>query len=527
MRMDPVPMKNRKPKLAPPKSRSAGVCLHLSSLPGTYGIGGIGTDARAFVRALQAMQATVWQFLPIGPTAFGNSPYQPLSVFAGNELLIDVDSLIADGLLRHRDVMPLTGFARDTVDFDHLIPVKTAILAGAAANFEAHGAGALRTGLEEFMHLADAEWLHDYARFRVLKLRNGQVAWPHWERRYRRRYQRSLAKFDRDERAEIKRVKILQFLFDRQWRELQSFAACHDVWLFGDMPIYVASDSADAWVRPDLLQMNRDGVMQAHAGVPPDYFDVDGQRWGNPLYRWRRHRDEDFKWWVQRLRRAITQADLVRIDHFRGFESFWSIPADAETARAGRWVKGPGDALFRAFENALGQLPIVAEDLGEITPAVIALRRRFDIPGMQVLQFAFQDENFAPGQIDEDCVCYTGTHDNDTTRGWFSGDAYGRRSAAGSRMLQARVLELTGGSEATVHIDLFRMALDSKARMAVAPMQDLLGLGSESRMNTPGTTAGNWRWRMQEGELSARLIDQVGTFISRSGRSAVLRGATD
>ena len=513
-------MESSKHALAPGSRRRAGVCLHLTSLPGPHGIGGIGRPAQAFVRTLAAAGVSVWQFLPTGPTAFGNSPYQPLSVFAGNELLIDVDALIDDGLIGHRDAEPLAALAADTVDFDKLIPAKTTVLLQAAGNFRSGAEAESRAAFDAFVARNDATWLHDYARFRVLKTMHGEAAWTDWDRCFRRRYVRSLQKLDREAAPEIERVKILQFLFDRQWLALRSCAAEHGVTLFGDAPIYLAADSADAWSRPDLLEMDRDGAMPAVAGVPPDYFGVDGQRWGNPLYRWRRHAREDFGWWTSRIRRALALADLVRIDHFRGLEAYWSVPADAASARDGRWVRGPGDALFRALENALGELPIVAEDLGEITPAVTALRRRFGIPGMQVLQFALQDQAFGLADIDEDCVCYTGTHDNNTTIGWFRGKGNDRRRSADNRRLQARVLALTGGSAATVHIDLLRLALESRARLAIAPMQDVLGLGPSARLNTPGKAAGNWRWRMTDDALTGESMAGLGELVARSGRSA-------
>ena len=462
------------------------------------------------------MQVRVWQFLPTGPTAFGNSPYQSLSAFAGNELLIDVDWLVAEDLLAAHDVDPLADLPRHSVDYDRLLPAKCSILDCAAANFPSRGAYELRTAFEEFLHDTDEAWLHEYARFRVLKARHGQAGWQSWERPFRRRFVRSLAKLDRQAGHEIRRIKVLQFVFHRQWRELRMFARECGILLFGDMPIYVAADSADAWTRPDLLQMDRDGVMDAVAGVPPDYFSEDGQLWGNPLYRWKRHEKENFEWWVRRLRHAMSMSDLVRIDHFRGFESYWSVPGDAPTARPGHWIRGPGEALFRTLESRLGPLPIIAEDLGEITQAVTDLRQRFGIPGMQVLQFALADEDFHIDDIEEDCACYTGTHDNDTTIGWFRGKSTDERSDADIRKLRRRVLAITGGKPESIHRDLFRLALQSRARLAIAPMQDVLGLGSAG----PPQHAGHQRRQLALAD-AGRLdhgADRRGNRQSRNGR---------
>lgn len=513
-------MKNKKQQAPLLTPKRAGVCLHVTSLPGRYGIGGPGQAARAFIRTLKKMQATVWQVLPTGPTGYGNSPYQALSLFAGNELLIDVDTLIKESLVSRRDAERLTGAGAKRVDFNRLIPAKTALLSVVAERFDARASADMRAGFDDFLHDVDARWLHDYACYRVLKTRYRERPWTEWERHHRRRYRQSLAKLVRDAGNDIRHIKILQYLYFRQWRALKAFAADEGVLLFGDMPIYMATDSADAWTRPDLLQVDRDGQPTSVAGVPPDYFDPDGQRWGNPLYRWTRHRREEFAWWIDRIEHAAAQADLVRIDHFRGFESYWSVPADAPTAREGHWVKAPGDALFQAIEARLGHLPIIAEDLGDITPAVTRLRKRFGIPGMLVLQFAVADDSFDPANIEADCVCYTGTHDNDTTAGWFAGSGQDSRTPDEVLALQEKVLAITGGSAATVHHDLLHIALQSAAGLVIAPMQDILGLGTDARLNTPGTDRGNWRWRLTENQLDAKLCDRIAEMIAASGRAA-------
>jgi 4-alpha-glucanotransferase len=325
----------------------------------------------------------------------------------------------------------------------------------------------------------------------------------------------------RDEfHATIERSRITQFLFDRQWRALKAYASERGVCLFGDMPIYIALDSADAWAHPEMLLLDRDGRPSAVAGVPPDYFSEDGQLWGNPLYDWAYHERTGFRWWVERVRHATGQSDLVRIDHFRGFEAFWSVPYGEQTAKNGEWIPGPGDALFVALEQALGQLPIVAEDLGVITPAVDALRENHGIPGMVVLQFEVGDPEFDFGSIAENCVCYTGTHDNDTTLGWFRGNGDDTRTEQEIEATRGRALELTGGSAETIHLDMIRLAFASRAAMAVAPMQDFLGLDSAARLNRPGTTLNNWRWRMTADALRPDLIAAVAAMVDDASRAA-------
>jgi 4-alpha-glucanotransferase len=328
----------------------------------------------------------------------------------------------------------------------------------------------------------------------------------------------AIAKLEKVARQQIVGIKVLQFLFHHQWHALQSYASEKGVRLFGDMPIYVALDSADAWAHPELLRIDRDGKPDYVAGVPPDYFSDDGQLWGNPLYDWDQHAANGFTWWTERLRHAISLADLVRIDHFRGFAGFWSVPAESRTARDGRWEAGPGAAVFEAMHNALGDLPIVAEDLGVITPAVESLRDRYQIPGMKVLQFEVTKADFDVADIGENCVCYTGTHDNDTTVGWFHGSRDDTRTKKDIAKTREIVLELTNGRPENIHNDLVKLAFGSKAKVAIAPIQDYLGLGSESRLNTPGTISYNWRWRLLQGRLTPELCESVREMVSSSGR---------
>jgi 4-alpha-glucanotransferase len=501
-----------------PLGRQAGICLHITSLPGPYGIGEIGQYARQFVDAMCDMQLGVWQFLPTGPTAYGDSPYQPLSTFAGNELLIDVGDLIEKRFLSSDETAELTGLPSDFVDYGALIPIKTRILQLAAGRFRERTDAALKADFDEFVAEHDQSWLHDYALFRILKSDHGERPWPEWEPRYVHRDAAALREIETAAAARIETIKIVQFLFHHQWQRLRKYANEHGVRLFGDMPICIALDSSDAWANPEILRIDRDGRPDHVAGVPPDYFSEDGQLWGNPLYAWDNHAASGYRWWIERLRASSELTDIVRIDHFRGFESYWSVPADSETARQGSWEPGPGDAIFDAMQKALGNLPIVAEDLGVITPEVEALRDRHQIPGMIVLQFDVADDDFELANIVENCVCYTGTHDNDTTIGWFHGSPDDIRSKAEIKRTQQTALQLTGGTDATIHTDMIKAAFSSDARLAIAPMQDYLGLGSEARINTPGTSSNNWRWRVQETQLSGDIRDQVANLVKSSGR---------
>jgi 4-alpha-glucanotransferase len=501
--------------------RQAGVGLHFTSLPGPYGIGDIADSAMAFIDRLVGMKLGVWQFLPLGPTAYGDSPYQPLSAFAGNANLIGLEPLERLGLLQRGEIDPLRELPRDHTDYGRLIPLKQQVLAQAAQRFGERRGNGLRAEYGDFLHRNADRWLDDYALFRVLKAAHRERPWPDWEKQYVRREPAALRRARERHSVEIEQTRVKQFLFERQWRQLKAHAARRGVRLFGDMPIYIALDSADAWANREMLLIDHDGRPSHVAGVPPDYFSEDGQLWGNPLYDWDYHEATGFAWWIERMRSATEQAHLVRIDHFRGFESFWSVPHGAKTAQQGTWVRGPGDTLFEALEGALGRLPIVAEDLGVITPEVESLRKEHGIPGMVVLQLEVGDPDFDMASIDENSVCYTGTHDNDTTRGWFRGNGDDTRTPAQIEETRKRALELTKGTAATIHHDLIRLAFSAKSAVAVAPMQDFLGLGSAARFNTPGTTLNNWRWRMKSTDLSGALTERVAEMVQTASR---LRG---
>jgi 4-alpha-glucanotransferase len=465
------------------------------------------------------MRLSVWQFLPTGPTAYGDSPYQPLSTFAGNELLIDVGELIAMNLLDETDVRELTTLPADFIDYGGLIPISERVLQLATARFSAQANAKQRSAYQAFVQKHNESWLHDYALFRILKTQHDERPWPEWQPKFVHRDPVEMRALEASAAAEIEAIKVAQFFFHSQWARLRIYANAKGVRLFGDMPICIALDSADAWARPDILRIDADGRPDFVAGVPPDYFSVDGQLWGNPLYAWEAHAANDYQWWIERMRASVEIADFVRIDHFRGFEAYWSVPAGAKTARHGSWEPGPGDAIFDALNKALGPLPIVAEDLGVITPAVEAMRDRHNIPGMVVLQFDIAHDGFDLSQVPENCVCYTGTHDNDTTLGWFRGSVNDIRSKKEIERTRCSTLRLTGGTDDTVHTDLIKAAFSTSAKLAIAPMQDYLGLGSEARINTPGTSRNNWRWRVGNEQITPGVCRQVAQLVSDSNRT--------
>jgi len=506
-------------EMTPLQYREAGICLHLSSLPGPHGIGSLGAPAQRVVDFIAEAGLSVWQILPVGPTGFGDSPYQTTSVFAGNPLLIDLEPLREKGLLTAAELGPLTELPASRVAYDRLIPRKTELLRLASERFERGADRRARADREAFVAAHDARWLRDFALFDVLKHAHRQAVWPTWDRAYALRDTAALDAFESAERARIEAVKTIQFWFFAQWSELGRYASERNVRLMGDVPIYVAHDSADCWASPELFLLDADGWPTEIAGVPPDYFSADGQRWGNPLYRWDRHAADDFAWWRARFAHAIGLTQLVRLDHFRGFEAYWAIPAAAPTARDGEWRAGPGAALFDSLTAALGPLPVIAEDLGVITPAVEALRDRYDYPGMQVLQFLVDQADFDAQSIPENCACYVGTHDNDTVQGWFQ---RGPRDCNGDEALrhwQSVVLRNARGCAETVHRDLLELAFASPAALALASIQDFLGLGSDARLNTPGTLVGNWQWRCTDDMLSPQNCAAIAQLCAQFERN--------
>ena len=504
--------------------RQAGVAMHITSLPGEHGVGDIADCARNFVDHLVEMELGVWQILPTGPTAYGDSPYQPLSAFAGNPMFIGLNPLVRAGLLDAADTAAMRDLPRDYVDYGRLIPAKQALLDKAAERFISDTGHGLGAGYDDFQHRYGERWLDDYAIFRLLKSMHDQRAWPEWDQAYVHREPAALEKLRNDYRLDIEKIKVTQFLFEHQWQQFRAYAENNGICLFGDMPIYIALDSSDAWAHPQRLLIDRDGQPSHVAGVPPDYFSEDGQLWGNPLYDWNYHKETGYRWWIERIQHAANQTPLVRIDHFRGFEAYWAVPHGAKTARDGEWIKGPGDSLFVAMREAMGTLPIVAEDLGVITPEVDALRENHRLPGMVVLQFEVGNADFDIASVNENSVCYTGTHDNDTTLGWFHSNGDDTRSPEEIAQNQAGALQHTGGSAETLAHDMIRLAFSSKAALAVAPMQDYLGLGSEARLNVPGTTLNNWRWRMQAEQMQPDVLASVRTLVREGGRCNTAQG---
>jgi 4-alpha-glucanotransferase len=503
--------------------RASGILLHPTSLPGPFGIGDLGPAADAFVDFLAEAGQAWWQLLPLGPTGYGNSPYQSSSSFAGNRLLISPEWLVADGFLAASDLAGYPKLPEGEVDYDAVAPAKEALLRAAFARFDPGADTFLAYQHARFVRDA-AWWLEDYALFAALKAANGQSAWWDWAPGLVARDPAALAKARAAHAEEIRFVTFVQFLFDRQWRRLRDRCRMKGVKLIGDVPIYVAEDSADVWTRPELFTLDERGRPTAVAGVPPDYFSETGQYWGNPIYRWDVHAREDYAWWGTRLRAVLERVDLVRLDHFRGFEAYYAVaPNDARDARGGRWTKGPDAALLASLRAQLRGLPLIAEDLGDITPPVLALRDNFELPGMKILQFCFstdaQATAFRPYNFPNHCVVYTGTHDNDTTLGWFRGEA-GKTTQNAEQNAKERqlILSYLGSDGSEIHWDMIRLALSSVADTAILPMQDLLGLGSEARMNTPSVGDGNWRWRYREGQLTPAIRKRLAELTAVYGR---------
>ncbi len=490
--------------------RSSGILLHPTSLPGANGIGDLGTESHRFVDFLKDAGQRIWQVLPLGPTGYGDSPYQCFSAFAGNPLLINLDTLVARGYLSADELDPHPKLSRDSVDFGTLIGWKLPLLRKAADAFRRNASDAERAAYGQFC-VRHSAWLSEFALFMALKETHDYAMWTLWEPELALREPAAIEKARRDLNQQIERNKFVQFEFDRQWSDLKVHCARNGIRLMGDIPIYVAQDSSDVWASPGMFDLEADGKPRVIAGVPPDYFSATGQSWGNPIYRWELHAKTGFRWWIARFRRAFEMLDMVRLDHFRGFEAYYEIPGTETTAVNGRWVKGPSAALFEAVEGAVGDLPILAENLGVITPEVEGLRNQFGFPGMAILQFAFgtdpQAPDFKPHNYSRHLVAYTGTHDNDTVVGWWNstGAADSTRTAedVANEMEFARRYLDTDGSE--INWVMIRTLMASVADTVIFPLQDVLGVGSEGRMNLPGSSSGNWRWRYRAEELTAGI----------------------
>ena len=494
--------------------RSSGILLHPTSFPSRFGMGDMGIEAYRFIDFLVESDQQYWQVLPLGPTGYGNSPYSCYSAMAGNPLLINSEMLRDDQLLADEDFANLPEFPLDYVDFERAIALKVPLLKKACENFKAK-ASPMRQ--KEFSGFCESKenWLEDYALFMALKDHFGGVSWNNWEPEIARREPESLEKWRQQLNDEIYYYKYVQFEFFRQWTELKRYANLRDIKIIGDIPIYVAHDSADVWSHREIFCLHEaSGEPALMAGVPPDYFSSTGQLWGNPVYDWEKLQASNFEWWVERFEAIFAYVDVTRIDHFRGFEAYWAVKRGQETAMYGEWIKAPGTALLDLINQKFGNLPIIAEDLGVITPEVEALRDRYEFPGMKILQFAFgagPGDPFLPFNYDRNCVVYTGTHDNDTTVGWFNQLSNYERD---------EVLRYLGCIDSQgIHWSLIRMGWMSIANIAIVPYQDLLGLDTDARMNFPGKPEGSWGWRYRPEALNREVGDRLKTMTYISGRA--------
>ena len=487
--------------------------LHPTSLPGRYGIGDLGTEAYRFAHFLAESGVRLWQVLPLGPTGYGDSPYQSFSAFAGNPLLISPEMLVEEGLLSQSDLDP-PPFPESTTDYARVLAFKLPLLKTAFRSFQT---AAGTSGWREFQDFCQSQqwWLEDYALFRAVKEQFEEQSWTTWDDALVHRDPATLEQCRQRLSEQIEFHRFQQFEFFKQWRLLKRYCKDLGLLIMGDMPLFVAHDSADVWANQDLFHLDSACNPSYVAGVPPDYFSATGQLWGNPVYRWKVMAANSFSWWVRRMRSTIEMVDLVRLDHFRGFEAFWRVPGGAETAMNGEWKKAPGAALLEKLGEALGTLPLIAENLGWITPEVEALRTRYDLPGMAILQFAFgtdpQASTFIPHNLAPDTVIYTGTHDNDTLVGWWkstpeSDSTRGQEEIDNERDLARRYLDIQAEEP---HWDFIRAAMSSVARIAIIPAQDILGLDNSARMNLPGEPSGNWRWRLKRHQLTAEHQDRL------------------
>lgn len=515
----------RRPSQSPELHRRAsGLLAHVTSLPGPHGSGDLGASARRFVDFLNGSSQRFWQMLPVGPPGYGESPYSAQSTFAGSPLLIGLDDLAAAGLIETANLAPPSPLSDERMDFVPMEAHRMARLREAFARFRAkreeesagENEGSGLGGPISFAEFAaeNESWLEDFALFRALKRAHGGGAWTGWERDLRERRPSALDAARGELADEIAFEKFAQYAFDAQWIRLRAYAAERGIALIGDIPIFVAHDSADVWQNPGDFFLDDSGEPSFVAGVPPDYFSRTGQRWGNPLYRWKHMEKSGYAWWIARLRSTLRRFDMVRLDHFIGFYRYWRIPASEPTAIHGRWMKGPRRKLFDRAKAELGSLPLIAEDLGEATKGVYALRDHYGFPGIKVLQFAFGDDpagpTFLPHNYERRAVVFTGTHDNDTTVGWFT-DPGGQGSRTPEQTEEERrtTLRYLGTTGKEIHWDMIRAVLASVAGLALIPLQDVLGKGSEARMNRPGQASGNWTWRARGSELSASVAERL------------------
>jgi 4-alpha-glucanotransferase len=504
------------------EERLSGILLHVTSLPSYGGVGDFGPEAYAFIDFLARAKQRLWQVLPLSPTGYGNSPYSALSAFAGNPLLISLEKLVEKGWLDENRIAGLAGHD-GPADFERATVEKLPLIEEAASRFLDHAPDKARKRFQQFLQ-QNSFWLPDYAMFSVLRRRFDQASWNYWPEEFARRRDEAMAKVREEHKRELSVEQVIQFFFAEQWGALRTYCAERKIRILGDVAIFVSYDSADVWSHPEVFDLDEEHRPLFVSGVPPDYFSVTGQRWGNPLYRWGALEERVFDWWVERVRRSLALYDMIRLDHFRGFEACWSIPAEEETAVNGVWVKAPGFELFTYLKTVLGELPFVAEDLGLITPEVDELREKFNMPGMRVLQFGFTDrgshlhlpQNFVPNT-----VVYTGTHDNNTCLGWWRDDATDHERTHLETYLQPI------RHEGEVVWALIRAAARSVANICIIPLQDVLHLGSEARMNTPAASGGNWTWRYASGALHPDFAHQLASLMEMTDRDGYVPPAPE
>lgn len=498
-----------------PFPRASGLLLHPTSFPGRFGVGDLGPEAYRFVDFMAKSGQQLWQVLPLGPTGFGNSPYMCYSAMAGNPLLISLEQLQEQELLQEEDLELGVGFRPETIAYEQVLPMKLGLLRRAYDNFKAGVFPELAVAFRDFCQTR--VWLEDLALFMALKDAHWGAAWNTWPQEIAQRQPAAMAHWRQKLQSDVEMHKFWQFQFFQQWSNLKKYANDNGIQIIGDIPIYVAHNSADVWANPEQFFLDpATGEPALMAGVPPDYFSDTGQLWGNPIYQWERMKHQGFKWWIQRFRTMLDYVDLIRVDHFRGFRAFWQVKQGETTAMNGEWIKAPGDELFEALRDELGNLPILAEDLGIITPDVEELRDKFEFPGMKILHFAFGSGSgnpYLPFNHVQNCLVYTGTHDNNTTVGWFQDMPDHERVFVEGYM--------GGFSEEGIHWDLMRLALSSVANQVIIPVQDLLGLGTEARMNLPSTSGGNWAWRYRSGGLTDAIAERLLQLTDTYGRAPV------
>ncbi|WPJ97782.1 4-alpha-glucanotransferase [Coraliomargarita algicola] len=510
--------------------RDCGLLMHPSSLPNQFGVGDFGPSAIRWVKQLARHGQNIWQILPLNPAGYGDSPYQGLSAFAANPIFISPEDLHTRGLLDDQELLALRMPLHSRVDYARLYANKAEVSARAALKFFAlPSSDPLREQYRVFLE-SERDWLECFALFSALKARFNRVAWTEWPEEFRDRDTVALQRITEELESDIQRVYFEQFILRLQWSAVQRHAHELGVSLVGDLPIFVAHDSADVWCQRELFRLNADGSPSVMAGVPPDYFSATGQLWGNPLYNWDMHRSHKYAWWRQRLSRILTWVDVVRIDHFRGFEACWEVPGEAETAAEGSWVPAPGYEVFNAFVEDHGlPLPVIAEDLGVITPEVEQLRDYYNLPGLRIEQFAFgtdpMSSTFLPENYVPNCIAYTGTHDNDTVVGWFSSEAGedSTRTAEEIEEERAMTLEYFGSDGSEIHWDFIRSLYRSRAGAVVVPVQDLLGLGSDARMNTPGKASGSWGWRLTDTLRLSGALEELDALTRETDRGLMSR----